>query len=177
MKSSIRPLIAASAFAAALCGAAHAQQTPSAAQVGQAAPAAGPIRLKVSVIHATRGFIPTDPKLDKIRGELTEAFAGYKSFKLLQAEELPLVDPTRALNAQAPQSVKLPNGETAEFRYSGVSPKGQHSIRFALAQAKITVDLKAPLRKVFYQAGMKHDGGILILAMFLTPATGEAAPQ
>jgi hypothetical protein len=166
MKTSLLVMLAC---ALALCGVAHAQQTPGTAQVGQAAPVGDPIRLKVSVIHAF--------KSEGLRGELTEAYAGYKGFKLLQSEELAIYDPAQPLGAQAAQSIKLPNGETAEFRHSGVSAKGQHSIRFSLAQAKVVVDLKAPLRKVFYQAGMKHAGGILILAMYLTPPTSEAAPQ
>jgi len=174
MKTSLLVMLAC---ALALCGVAHAQQTPGTAQIGQAAPVGDPIRLKVSVIHAFKSEGLADPKLDKIRGELTEAFAGYKGFKLLQSEELAIYDPAQPLGAQAAQSIKLPNGETAEFRHSGVSAKGQHSIRFSLAQAKVVVDLKAPLRKVFYQAGMKHAGGILILAMYLTPPTSEAAPQ
>ena len=174
MKSS---LLVTLACALALCGVAHAQQTPGTAQVGQAAPAGDAIRLKVSVIHAFKSEGLADPKLDKIRGELTEAFAGYKGFKLLQSEELPIFDPTPPLDPNPAKSIKLPNGETAEFLHSGVSPKGQHSIRFSLAQAKVVVDLKAPLRKVFYQAGMRHAGGILILAMYLTPPTVEAAPK
>jgi hypothetical protein len=87
------------ACALALCGVAHAQQTPGTAQVGQAAPVGDPIRLKVSVIHAFKSEGLADPKLDKIRGELTEAFAGYKGFKLLQSEVLAIYDPAQPLGA------------------------------------------------------------------------------
>jgi len=170
-------LLVALACALALCNVALAQQTPATTQTGQAAAANSPIRLKVSVIHAFKSEGLADPKLDKIRDELTEAFANYKGFKSLQTEELAIYDPAQPAGAQAAQSIRLPNGETAEFRHSGVSAKGQHSIRFSLAQAKVVVDLKAPLRKVFYQAGMKYAGGILILAMYLTPPVSEAAPK
>ena len=124
------------------------------------------LKLKVSVIHATRAQTTADPNLEKIQAELTEAFAGYKGFKRLQAEE-------RTLVGQTPVTVKLPNGETAEFRHDGVD-KNLHRIHFSLPQSKVALDLKAPLRKVFYQAGMKHDGGILILAMFLAPASDKS---
>jgi hypothetical protein len=123
------------------------------------------LKLKVSVIHATRAQTTADPNLEKIQAELTEFFAGYKGFKRLQAEE-------RTLVGQTPVTVKLPNGETAEFRHDGVD-KNRHRIRFSLPQSKVAVDLKAPLRTVFFHAGMSHDGGILILAMFLAPASDK----
>lgn len=123
------------------------------------------LKVKVVVIHATPAQAAADPNLEKIQAELTKAFGEYKGFKRLQAEE-------RTLVGQTPATVKLPNGETAEFRNDGVD-KNLHRIRFSLPESKVVVNLKMPLRKVFYHAGSKHDGGILILAIFLAPASDK----
>lgn len=127
------------------------------------------LRLKVSVIQASKEAASPDPALAKIQGELKEAFAGYQGFKQLQAEE-------KLLSSETPVKIELPNGEAAEFKHQGLE-KNLHKIRFTLAKSKVSLDLKAPLKKMFYQAGMKHGGGILILAMYLAPVGKAAAPD
>ena len=64
-----------------------------------------------------------------------------------------------------------PNGESAEFKHTGVD-KNVHKLHLTLPKSKVNVDVTAPLKKVFFQAGMKHGNGMLILAMFLAPSDG-----
>lgn len=139
------------------------------APAGDAAAGEPGLRLKVSVIQATKEKAAPDPALAKIQGELQEAFAGYQGFKRLQAEE-------KLLSSDTPVKIELPNGESAEFKHQGLE-KNLHKIRFTLAKSKVNLDLKAPLKKMFYQAGMKHGGGILILAMYLAPVGEPPAPD
>lgn len=136
---------------------------------GDAAAGEPGLRLKVSVIQATKEKSAPDPALARIQGELAEAFAGYQGFKRLQAEE-------KLLAGETPVKIDLPNGESAEFKHQGVD-KNLHKIRFSLTKSKVNLDLKAPLKKMFYQAGMKHGGGILILAMYIAPVGEPPAPD
>lgn len=128
-----------------------------------------PLRIKVSVIQALKEKGPADPALAKIQGELQEAFAGYQGFKRLMSEE-------RELVGDAPVKIDLPNGDSAEFTHTGVE-KTAHKLHLTIPTAKVNVDVKAPLRKVFFQAGLKHGTAMLILAMFLDQGgAGAKAP-
>lgn len=117
------------------------------------------VTLKVSVVHAKKTGNENDPALARIHGSLKKAFGGYTSFKQLDKEEL-------TLSGTKPVSLKLPNGKTAVFTHQGKSGK-QHQLKLTIPQSKVNVTLRAPARRLFYQAGMGHDGGILILAMYL----------
>lgn len=123
------------------------------------ASAAEGVSLKVAVVHATKNGNQTDPALANIQGSLKKVFGGYTAFKQLDKAEL-------ALTLEKGGEVKLPNGKTAAFAYKG--KKGaQHQLTLTIPESRVNVDLRAPARKMFYQAGMKHDGGILILALYL----------
>lgn len=124
-----------------------------------AASAADGVTLKVAIVHAKKTGTETDPALSNIQASLQKVFGGYTSFKQLDKAEL-------ALTLEKGGSVALPNGKTAEFAYKGPTGR-QHQLKLTIPQSKVNVDLRAPARKMFYQAGMKHDGGILILALYL----------
>lgn len=123
--------------------------------------AADKVRLKVSVIHASKKAGKPDAKLAKIADQLRKAFGGFESFRQLDFEELKLEEGKKA-------ELKLPNGKTAEFVYKGQDKK-QHRINLAIPKSKVDVDLRAPTGRMFYQAGMAHEDGILILGMYLKP--------
>lgn len=129
--------------------------------VGFVAPAlaADQADLKVSVIHATKRAGPVDPALARIQKTLEKSFGGYSSFRELAKHkvELPL---------KKTRQIKLPNDQTAGFTYEG-SVKEQEKIRLSIPRSKVDVSLRVPPRKVFFQAGLPHDGGILILALYL----------
>lgn len=122
-----------------------------------AAQAAG-ITLKVAVVHAQKQAGPDDPALDRIRGQLQKAFAGYKSFKQLDKREFKLLPGKK-------DSLKLPGNKSAEFAYQGPGGKGVHKV--ALKVGKNEFDLRIPERRLFFQAGLKHQGGMLVLAIYL----------
>ena len=116
--------------------------------------------LKVSVVHATKAKKPhVDPKLKRIRKSLQKAFGGYTKFVSLQRHEL-------KLNPKA--TVTLPGGRKAVFAYKGTQ-KNQVRLNLAIPKSKVNVDLRSPPGRVFYQAGLKHKNGILILALYLKP--------
>jgi hypothetical protein len=125
------------------------------------AAAAQNVGLKVAIIQASKATAEPDPALAKLQGELEKAFGGFKSFKQLDKTEL-------KLQQGAKVTLKLPDGEDAELTYTG-EKNGRHGLKLAIPASKVEVDLTAPLRKMFYQAGIKHDDGILILALYLTP--------
>lgn len=122
------------------------------------------VKLKVAVIHATKSKQKQDPALRKVQRSLEKAFgARYKGFK-----QLDNVAFTLATGGE--RSLKLPNGSTAKFTYKGASGK-EHNVQFAVPKDKLNIALRAPLNKLFYQAGMRYgsgkDKGILILALYL----------
>lgn len=121
--------------------------------------AADGVRLEVSVIHATKTPADPDPALADVQKDLARAFGGFTSFKRLQAESLTLM-------VSKKETLKLPNGEAAEFTYQGAA-EALHRIRLAIPKSKVEVDLRSPFHKRFYQAGQAYEGGILILAMRL----------
>lgn len=124
------------------------------------AQAAEPQVLKVSVVHATKtGKAQVDPKLKRISASLKMAFAGYKNFKRLDSHTLKL-DPKA--------TVTLPGGRSAVFTHKGTKGKNV-KLNFAIPKSKVDVDLTSQPGRVFFQAGLKHDSGILILALYLRP--------
>ncbi len=152
MRSSIRTTFALFLLTLGVCSPASAEGPP--------------LRLKVSVIHATKQKTPADANLKVIQAALSEAFAGYEGFTRLRSEE-------RTLSGDVPVSIDLPNGETAEFRHVGVE-KNLHKVHVSIPTSKVDIVQKGPLKKVFYPATVKYLGGILILAAYLAPS--EPAP-
>ena len=126
---------------------------------GATASAADGVKLKVMVIHATKSGKAVDPKLGRIKKSLLQAFGGYTSFKQLELKTLKLA-PNKA------GVVTLPNKQEAQFTYKG-EDKGQYRIKFSVPASKVDVELRARAKKVFYQAGFRHQGGLLILALYL----------
>jgi hypothetical protein len=127
--------------------------------VSAPAGAAEGIRLKVSVVHATKTKGKADPGLAHIHRSLQQAFGAYTSFKRVAKHELSLTKGKKI-------SIKLPNRKSAAVTYKG-KVGAQHLITLAIPESKVNVDLRALPRRIFYQAGLKHKNGILILAFYL----------
>lgn len=128
------------------------------------AQAAEGVKLKIAVIHATHAPAKPDPALSKIQDSLTKAFGKrYKGFKQLDRAAF-------SFTKDEAQTLQLPNGKGARFTYKGVTGR-EHLLQFAVPQDKLELSLRAPLNKMFYQAGMRYgtgaDKGILILALYL----------
>ncbi|MBU0552183.1 hypothetical protein KKF91_09310 [Myxococcota bacterium] len=126
---------------------------------GGQALAADALTLNVTIIHAQKKAGPTDAALNG--AALKRAFKGYNSFKLLDQKAL-------KLSKKGASSLKLPNGQDAHFRYEGLAG-ARHKINFAVPKKRVDVDLRAPLKRTFYQAGMRYKKGMLILALTLNP--------
>ncbi|MCB9522632.1 MAG: hypothetical protein H6702_04545 [Myxococcales bacterium] len=121
-----------------------------------AAQAQGP-ELKVSVVHALKKPGPKDPALSRVQGKLEKTFAGYKSFKELAKHQF-------TLGKGGPATLKLPNKKDATFDYKG---KNGTTHKVAMTIGKNTFNLAIPEKRLFFQAGLKHEGGILVLALYL----------
>jgi hypothetical protein len=123
------------------------------AQVAQAAA----VKLKVAVIHARKQPGPQDPALARIQGQLQKAFAAYKSFKELDLKEFELEPGKRA-------NMPLPGNKSARFHYQGPDQK-VHRVKLKIGENEL--DLRIPEKRLFFQAGLKHQDGMLVLAIYL----------
>lgn len=64
--------------------------------------------------------------------------------------------------------LSLPKGRSARFVYVGQTTS-HHILEFSLPDYDVMAQLKVPESRTFYQAGMKHDDGMIILKMRLNP--------
>ncbi|MBV70254.1 MAG: hypothetical protein CMH52_02810 [Myxococcales bacterium] len=132
---------------------------------GFASQAYAAVELKVAVVHATKAKSPTDSKISKVMAKsLTTVFGQYGSFKLLSKTAYQLVPKKTA-------EIDLPTGYKALVKYVGSLPKAGknkvHKLSLEIPKHKVKVKLRAIPKKLFYQAGIKHNNGILILAFYL----------
>ena len=123
------------------------------------AQAAGPVKLKTVVIHATKKPGKPHPGLKNIQKSLQKTFGQFKGFTLVSKEVLKLEKGKAA-------KLKLPKNRSALITYKGTKKK-QHKLRLSVPKSKVNIDLSVKPRKMFYQAGLKHDGGILILGLYI----------
>ena len=121
--------------------------------------AADLVNVKVAVIHAAKDKGASDPALKKIETSLRKAFGGFSSFKQLDKHQF-------KLKKTGQKKLSLPNGLSAAVRYDGQKGK-YHMMRLNIPKSKVDVALRVPAKRMFYQAGMKYKGGILILAFYL----------
>ncbi|MEE2786613.1 MAG: hypothetical protein VX589_04685 [Myxococcota bacterium] len=122
--------------------------------------ASNEVTAKVAVIHATKTAGGMDAKLSKkIVRSLRKTFGGFKTFKELDKKTIKLV-----MNKS--KQITLPNAQKATLNYRGKKGRS-HLLTFAIPESKVNVDLRAPAKKLFYQAGIPHKDGILILAFYL----------
>ena len=127
-----------------------------------AAYAQKPVKLKVAVIHASKSVAKIDKRISKrlAKSLKTEsAFSQFKGFRLVSKSVLKLARGKAA-------SVELPTQEKAVITYEGKA-KRKHKLGLSIPKHKIQMKLKTPQKKLFYQAGIRHDQGILILAFYL----------
>lgn len=115
-----------------------------------------PVTVEVRTIAASTEDSGFDTRLDPLKGKLTRAFRGYKSFTLLGKRVL-------SLKEGKGKSMPLPNGSELELTYHGMAGE---LVKVGLAIAgKMSTTLRASRGSTFFQAGMDHENGILILAI------------
>ena len=125
-----------------------------------AAHASDAVSLKVSVVHASKDAGQTDKRISpRMAKSLRTAFGQFKSFKQLDRKALNLKKGKRV-------AVDLPTKDKAVVIYDGKSGK-KHRISLLIPEHKVRMKLSAPAKKLFYQAGIRHKNGILILAFYL----------
>jgi len=122
-----------------------------------------PVSVEIRTIYATADNKGVDPKLQHLEGKLTKAFAGYGTFKGL-----------------AKHQASLSQGSSYEFSIPGgtrfiISHKGQTSndgklpddlLKLELnIDKKFKSDVRASRGSTFFQAGLPHGSGILIIAI------------
>lgn len=117
---------------------------------------ADPITVEVRTIAASTEDSGFDSRLDPLKGKLTKAFRGYKSFKLVGKRTL-------RLREKKGKSMPLPNGTELTLTFNGMAG---NLVKLGLSIAnKMSTTLRASRGSTFFQAGMDYDDGILILAI------------
>ncbi len=123
--------------------------------------ARGEVTFEVVVIHATKSGKGVDAALQQYKTPLVRSFKDYSSFNKLDKKVFRLAPSKK-------HSVKLPNGHgNATFAYNQANGK-HHSVKLAIPKAGVEADLRMPLNKPFFQAGLRYKNGILIVAFRLS---------
>ena len=145
-RSRLMSLMLACAVACAAFGLAHPQQ----------AAAQDKIEVSVRTIHALKEGKAMDTKLDDLKETLTKAFEGYTTFKDLGTQ-------SQTLTLEGSGKFSLPEGTDLEVTYKGTS---KDLLRLGLAVGKkFKSDVRVSPGGTFFQAGLPHEGGILIIAI------------
>jgi hypothetical protein len=114
------------------------------------------IAVQVRTIHAKKDGAQMDPKLEDIKDTLENAFEGYTSFKDLGLQ-------TETVTHTGSGKFKLPDGTDLEVSYKG---KSKDLLKLGLGVGKkFKSDVRASRGGTFFQAGLPHEGGILIIAI------------
>ena len=137
----------------------------AAAQDAPAKPPAA-VEVKVATIHARVGAGPAAAP-DKLAARLSKAFPGHQGFVVLDTTTL-------ALATGGTGQVPLPGGKSLEVTYLGRAEK--HLRLRVVLPDKVRTEVRVADGATFYQAGMEHDGGVLILALQATTKDEPVAP-
>ena len=111
--------------------------------------------LEVTVVHATKGEASIDPKLKDLASYLKSSLGDYNAFAQKGSHRA-------TVKVGATTSVSLPDTTTLTLSYRGVA-KGFVKVYLELDGLKTTVDVRDG--GLFFQAGRRHKGGILVLAI------------
>ena len=141
--STLASLFAASLISVAGPSIAHAQ-----------APA-GEAHVTVKAIHAKKAKAKSTAP-EALVERLSKAFPNYGSFHLLGGAQWDLDKDKKGDH-------KLPNDETLSVTYLG--PQDKHLKLRIVIGPKLKTEVRVKNGGTIYQAGMAHDGGILILSV------------
>ena len=111
--------------------------------------------LEVTVVHATKGAPSIDPKLKDLASYLKTSLGDYNAFAQKGSHRA-------TVKVGAATSVSLPDTTNLTLSYRGVA-KGFVKVYLELDGLKTTVDVRDG--GLFFQAGRRHKGGILVLAI------------
>lgn len=124
--------------------------------MGSAAMAEEAVTVEVRTIYASAEGEDCDEALGGLCGRLERGFGGYSSFQQLAENELRIAGG----NSKA---MSLPTGSTVRVSFHG---KEENFVRLGLAiDDRLNTTLRATPGSTFFQAGLRHREGILILAI------------
>ena len=132
------------------------------AQTEQSNPQITAPEMKVTLFLASETKRSQSPVSAADRAELDQVFdsQNFRHFYQMGVQSLRFQDAKTG-------AVKLPDGTEAFFDFKGV--EGQHHLfSLRLPAYGISAKLHVPLNRVFYQAGLRHAGGTLILRIHTT---------
>lgn len=116
----------------------------------------GDLSVQVRTIVATVEDNGFDEDLQDIRGQLERGFEGYNSFRQIDTQ-------TRRLADGAPARFELPTDDELRLNYHG---RDDEFVRLGLAIGeRLSTTLRATPGSTFFQAGLRHQNGILVLAI------------
>ncbi len=97
-----------------------------------------------------------DDDLEDLRGQLERGFEGYTSFRQINQQ-------SRKLGDESPARFRLPTEDRLELTYHG---RAGEFVKLGLSiEDRLSTTLRATPGSTFFQAGLRHEEGILILAI------------
>jgi hypothetical protein len=153
---------------------------PSVALAEQAAPkpAATPeaeatVGAEFIVLHGTNDGSGIDAKIGKMPELTKPPFSAYNSYKLLERS-------TASASKSKPSTTKLPNGAVLKVTLKDVvEPKKKGEAKRYVMSASIQkpggntflpmLEVNAKAGETFFVAGQNHKGGILVIAIKVSP--------
>lgn len=117
--------------------------------------------LTVVVIHAKKGPPFLHPDLKPLQDTLKKTFGDkYGYYDKLK-------DTTRQVARLGKTSLDMPDGERFAAIYKGITPN-KGLLRIALEYGDFRTKVRIHDGGLFFQAGKKHDGGVLVVAIKAT---------
>lgn len=114
------------------------------------------VSVEVRTIMASTDGEDCDRRLRRLCSRLERGFGGYSSFRQLGNDTLNLDEGESG-------SIRLPNASTLTLEYFGTT--GEFVKLGLTIGERLNTTLRATPGSTFFQAGLNHDGGILILAI------------
>jgi len=113
------------------------------------------VTVRAQAIHATSNGNQMDGSLSSIAGQLRSRFGQYSSFSQLSDNRL-------SLSVGQSRSVRLPNGQTLQVTFQGMSGSS-YRLNVSIPGGGSTVTIGRG--GVFFVAGPNYQGGLLIVAV------------
>jgi hypothetical protein len=134
---------------------------------GAAKPEKSDATAELVIAHGTNNGKGIDPKLAGHKELKNPPFSSYNSYALLE-------ETTRALAKGKPAAVQLPDGRELKVLLEDVEAKSGKPARFTVkatikkpGSEESTVQFKAKPGVMFFVAGQRYEGGILVLGLKL----------
>ena len=114
------------------------------------------VSIEVRAILASPEGDEFDEELNDIQGRLERGFTGYHSFEQIGRQ-------TKTIERAADADFDLPTGDVLTLGYDG---RDDDLIKLGLTlETRLSTTLRATPGSTFFQAGLRHEDGLLILAI------------